>query len=148
MKHARAGCGRACYWPEGTIMQGSLSLAKTHRPAPATAVRSFQAQIRDLLDPDVLYPHLVAALADLLEGPPILLFLPDPYRGGYLLRAAVHAPAGLIGTLRLDARVLPPALRLALGSDGSRPPPRAAAPVRLRRRIPGLEEVPPALAAP
>jgi len=81
------------------------------RLAPAAALRRFYAATRELHEPAALYPALVAAWAAALGDAPVALLRPDPYRGGYRLRAAVGWPAAPVHELRLDPADLPPPLQ-------------------------------------
>ena len=107
---------------------------------PARALRNLYAQIRGVLDPPTLHARLVSAWADMLDGAPVALFLPEAPGEGYQLAAAnrpLHAPA----QARLAAATLPPALRTP---DGGEPP----GPVRLPQPPPGWEPFAPLLAIP
>ncbi len=94
-------------------MSAPPSIHKLSHTAPAAALRRFYAATHDLREPARLYPALAAAWSEVLGDAPVALLRPDPYRGGYRLRAAVGWPDAPVHDLRLDLTDLPPALRAA-----------------------------------
>ncbi|MDQ2806245.1 MAG: GAF domain-containing protein, partial [Chloroflexota bacterium] len=110
------------------------------RLAPAAAVRRFYSATRDLYEPAALYPALVAVWAEALGDAPVVLLRPDPYRGGYRLRAAAGWPDAPVHELRLDPADLPPILRAPSFTPGDL--------IRLARPNAALAPFRPVLAVP
>ncbi|HUS13398.1 MAG TPA: hypothetical protein VM536_00055, partial [Chloroflexia bacterium] len=130
-------------------MLQTRSAARPARPTPAAVLRRFQATLRNLHDPSTLYPVLVNALAEILHDPPVALFLPDPYRGGFLLQAANGPQAVEIGRRWLAAKALPAPLRAVMdpptGPGDADPVPGT---LRLRGRLRESDWWAPGLALP
>ncbi|MGI8588037.1 MAG: GAF domain-containing protein [Chloroflexia bacterium] len=118
------------------------------RARTAGPLRAFRERVRDMRDPRALYPVLVGAVCDALGGPTVALFTPDPYRGGYLLRAACGLQGAEIDTLRLTPDDLPASLRASIMAAVEGIMQQGVGPIRVRCRVAGLDPFRPALALP
>src|SRR5690348_9960999 len=87
------------------------TLGAGSRYSPVEALRILHARLQGVRDPPAVGAALVEVLADVLGDPPVGLFLADPNRGGFVLRAATGLPTAQIDGTRLAAEVLPAALR-------------------------------------